>query len=129
MQKNCFHRIKRTTSLPLDWKYRTYCSLNMSKPSWSRCLNVLKIDGKKETLVTLLLQSLNEIYVTRCVIWWHLYNLKTWKKIYGRVLLSVRLQAWAFNFTNSNTTPWVFFTFFKLRKWYQIEQSITYFAK
>ena len=26
----------------------------------------------------------------------------------------------------SNTPPWVFFTFFKLYKWYQIAQSITY---
>ena len=26
----------------------------------------------------------------------------------------------------SNTPPWVFFTFFKLYKWYQITQSIAY---
>ena len=26
---------------------------------------------------------------------------------------------------NSNTHPWVFFTFFKLYKWYQIAQNIT----
>ena len=25
-----------------------------------------------------------------------------------------------------NTPPWVFFTFFKLNRWYQIEQNITY---
>ena len=30
------------------------------------------------------------------------------------------------NFTKSNTTPWVFFTFFKLYKWHQIAQNITY---
>ena len=29
-------------------------------------------------------------------------------------------------FTKSNTLPWVFFTFFKLYKWYQIAQSMTY---
>ena len=29
------------------------------------------------------------------------------------------------NFTKSNTTPWVFFTFFKLHKWHQIAQNIT----
>ena len=28
-------------------------------------------------------------------------------------------------FTKSNTPPWVFFTFFKLYKWYQIAQRIT----
>ena len=32
----------------------------------------------------------------------------------------------ACNFTKSNTPPWVFFTFFKLYKWYQITQNITY---
>ena len=30
------------------------------------------------------------------------------------------------NYTKSNTPPWVFFTFFKLQKLYQIAQSITY---
>ena len=32
----------------------------------------------------------------------------------------------AFNFTKSNTPQWVFFTFFKLYKWYQIAQNITH---
>ena len=31
------------------------------------------------------------------------------------------------NFTKSNTPQWVFFTFFKLLKWYQIAQRITFF--
>ena len=30
------------------------------------------------------------------------------------------------NFTKSSTPPWVYFTFFKLCKWYQIAQSIMY---
>ena len=30
------------------------------------------------------------------------------------------------NFTESNSPPWVFFTFFKLYKWHQIAQSIRY---
>ena len=30
----------------------------------------------------------------------------------------------ACNFTESDTHPWVFFTFFKLYKWYQITQHI-----
>ena len=30
-------------------------------------------------------------------------------------------------FTKSNTPPWVFFTFFKLYKWYQIAHCITFF--
>ena len=31
-------------------------------------------------------------------------------------------------FTKSNTPPWEFFTFFKLYKWYQIAQSISYYG-
>ena len=42
------------------------------------------------------------------------------------VLLLVKLQAEACNFTKINTPPWVFFTFFKLYKCYQIAQRITY---
>ena len=56
------------------------------------------------------------IYV-RCAILYHLYNLKNVKNTHGGVTC---------NFTKINTPPWVFFTFFKLYKWYQIEQRITY---
>ena len=38
------------------------------------------------------------------------------------MLLLAKLQAY---FTKSNTPPWVFFTFLKLYKWYQIVQRIT----
>ena len=31
---------------------------------------------------------------------------------HGRVILLVKLQAKAWNFTKSNTPPWAFFTFF-----------------
>ena len=55
-------------------------------------------------------------YVVRCSIWQHLYNLKNVKKTHGGLLLLVK----------SNAPPWVFFTFFKLYKWYQIAQRITY---
>ena len=65
----------------------------------------------------------------RCAIWYDLYNLKSVKNTHGGVLFLVKLQAEACNFTKSNTPPWVFFTFFKLHKWYQIAQSITYVRK
>ena len=45
---------------------------------------------------------------------------------HGGMLLLVKLQAKACNFTKSNTLPWVFFTFLKLHNWYQIAQSISY---
>ena len=57
-----------------------------------------------------------------CAICFHLYNLKTVKNIYGWVLL----LALDCTFTKSNTLPWVFFTIFKLYKWYQLAQCITH---
>ena len=57
-----------------------------------------------------------------CAIWYHLYNLKHVKNTHGGVLLLVKFKALACNFTKSNTPPWVFLTFFKLYKWYQMPQ-------
>ena len=57
---------------------------------------------------------------------YHLYNLKNVKNTHGGVLLLVKFQTKAQNFTKSSTLPWVFFTLFKFCKWYQIAQSITY---
>ena len=54
------------------------------------------------------------LYVMCCAIWYNLNNLKHVKNTYGGVLLLV-----------SNTSPWVFFTFLKLYKWYQITQNTT----
>ena len=63
----------------------------------------------------------------RCAIWYHLYNLKNLKNTHGRVLILVKLQAKACNFTKINALPWVLFTFFNLCKWYQIKQRMTYY--
>ena len=57
-----------------------------------------------------------------------LYNLKNVKNTHREVLILVMLQASTCNLTKINTPLWVFFTFFKLYKWYQIAQHITYFA-
>ena len=57
----------------------------------------------------------------------HLYNLKKTIKKPMEVLLLVKLQASTRNFTKSNTPPWVFFTFSKLYKWYQIAQNVILF--
>ena len=64
--------------------------------------------------------TLSEIgwkYVMLCAVWYHLCNLENVKSTHGGVLLLVKLQALASNFTKSNTPAWVFFTFFKLYKW------------
>ena len=44
-------------------------------------------------------------------IWYYLYNFKNVKNAHGGVLLLVKLQVEALNFTKSNNSPWVFFTF------------------
>ena len=44
---------------------------------------------------------------------------KTWKIPHGGVLK-------ACNFTRSSTSPWMFFTFLKFYKWFQIAQHITF---
>ena len=63
------------------------------------------------------------------MIWYNLHNLKNVKSTHGGVILLVKLQAEASNFAKRNTPPSVFFTFFKLCKWYQIAQSITNIGK
>ena len=71
-------------------------------------------------LLTLLylVASLIFLYVMLCMIWYLLYNLKNVKHTHGGVLLLV-----------INTLPWVFFTLFKLHKWYGIGRSVSYFDK
>ena len=46
-----------------------------------------------------------------CAIWYHLCSLKNVKNTHGGVLLLVKLQAEAWNFTKSNTPPWCFSCF------------------
>ena len=62
--------------------------------------------------------------VMLCAIWYRLYNLKKERSTQGGVIHLVKLQALACNFTKSITLPWVFLTFLKLYKWYQIVQSV-----
>ena len=45
----------------------------------------------------------------------------------GECLILVKLPETC-NFTKTNTPPWLFFTFLKLYKWFQIAQRITYLS-
>ena len=63
-------------------------------------------------------------YVMLCAISCHMYNLKSVKNIHGQMLLLVKLQAEACNYTKSSTPPWLFFTFFKLYKKCQIVEKV-----
>ena len=56
---------------------------------------------------------------------YHLYNRQNVKNTHEGALLIVKWKAVACNFIKSSTAPWVFFTLFKLYKWYQIAQSST----
>ena len=104
----------------------------------SHCLFIRRTDGQiipKLDLYVMIVQpkmlvcahtktSNKKNCVISCAIWYHLYNLKNVKNAHEGVLLLVKLQA-----TKSNIPPSVFFTFFKLYKWYQIGQCITYNQK
>ena len=50
-----------------------------------------------------------------CEIWYHLHNLKKREK-----------HPWKSDSFSKVAALWVFFTFFKLNKWYQIAQGIRY---
>ena len=63
------------------------------------------------------LRYMCRIYLMLCPICYHLYHLKN-------VTNTIEECYLACNFTKSNTPPWVFLTFFKLYKWYQIAQSL-----
>ena len=47
----------------------------------------------------------------RCAIRYYLYNLKNVKNTHGGVLILVKLQVSAYNFTKINIPTWVFFKF------------------
>ena len=71
-------------------------------------------------------ESLLYPFVIRCAIWYYLHNFKNVKTPTEECYL-VKLQAKSTkSFTKSNTPSWVFFTFFKLYKWYQTAQRNTY---
>ena len=63
------------------------------------------------------------LYETLCAIWYHLYNLNNVKIIYGGVLLLVKLKP--ANLLKVTLLGWCSHIF-KLYKWYQIAQKITY---
>ena len=67
---------------------------------------------------------LERLFVLRCAIWYHLYHGGVLLS-HGGVLLLKKLQGKSLQFTEIDTPPWVFFTFFELYKWYQIAQNIT----
>ena len=68
------------------------------------------LDECRETPVNVM-----NTYVMLCGIWYLLHNFKNMENTHGGVLLLAKLLA-----AKSNTHQWVFSTFSKLYKWYQI---------
>ena len=86
--------------------------LNLAKSCMFKIYKFQKIclrDRSRETFLPT--PSFSTLTHMRCTICYHLYNLKNVKNTHGGVLLLVKLQAEAYNFTKSNTPSWVFFTF------------------
>ena len=80
---------------------------------------------KAEKLIETILKTEKSSYIIQiflkilknkvlCDIWYHSCNLRSMKNTDVGVLLLVKLQAEACNFTKSNIPPWLFFMFFKL---------------
>ena len=63
------------------------------------------------------------LYLMRCAIWYYLYNLYNVKSTHRAALLLVVKPATSLKVTLFHECC---STFFKLYKWYQITQSITY---
>ena len=85
-------------------------------------------ERRKKSLIPETHKSIVEdiAYVVLCTIWYHLHNFKNVKNTHGGVFNLVKLQASTCNFTKISTLPWLIFPFFKLYKWCQIAQRITY---
>ena len=95
-----FGAIKKNTGLRLVQKTLKY-QLKVSEVRANRYIK--KFKSQK------VCHALRHLYVMHCAIWYHFYNLKNEKNTHEGVLLFPQ---------------WVFFTFFKLYKWYQIAQYI-----
>ena len=72
---------------------------------------MISVEDKFNTKISSVSQI--KVFGTLSAIWYHLYNTRNMKNIYGRVLLLVKLQV-TFNHP-------CFLCFLKLYKWYQIE--------
>ena len=108
------------------WKYiptklsiSLCCCIDIFFIKFRFCETFTVINSVTRTLLVYKFRTINcwftlylHMYVMLCAIWYHLYNSKNVKNTQGGVLLSVKLQAIACNFTKSNTPPWVFSTFF-----------------
>ena len=113
----CCHNISSTRSVLMN-------VLNLIDPTifhlnGSALANIFYtgIQRKVHSRLAEFCRVLSNTYVMLCAIRYHLHHFKNLKNTHGGVLLLVNLQAKA---------SMSFFTFFRLYKWYQIAQSVSY---
>ena len=116
---------------PQTWFGKLYLYwYKLNVHNWMSITNQIRFWKEKKKIRTQNLEYftlVHNIHVMLLAFRYHVYKLKNLKKTLGGVLLLVKLQAVARNFTKRNTPPWVLFTIFKLsKKFYQIAQSIAY---
>ena len=116
-----FSQSSRNFTFPTSYLSITYTILFHGRHCYKSMPNdIPKLSLERVFFIWRQIMFIQTLYVIHCASWYHLYNLKSVKNTHGEVLLLVKLQA------KSNTPPQVFFTFFKLYKWYQIALNITY---
>ena len=71
---------------------------------------------------TVLIDRVSQLYISDALT--DLLPFVQFKKRDKHPLVKLQASASAWNFTKSNTPPWVFITFLKLYKWYQITQHM-----
>ena len=115
--------VKRVTFFQLSFftNQPLYRFMQIAKSKFANFYILIK------TRILLILLSRQRIVIL-CAIQYHFSNLKNVKNIHRGVLLLVKFEAKACDVPKCNSPPWVFFTFFKLYKWYQIAQSITFYC-
>ena len=119
---------QKKSSLNKTWKkrpWKTVCSDGFLKPSKIVILSAFRgiivvwiHFNIRRGLWISVFRNIKFAFVMFSAIWYHLYNCE--KYPLGNDTFT------ACSFTKSNTSPWVFSMFFKLYKWYQILQSVSF---
>ena len=122
--QNIFCHLPSKTKFQLDFYIQSFLKVNCcDRPvtdhqnKFESFLKIAKRINRCKSYIT---------YVMLCAIWYHLYDLKIVKNPHGGVLLLVKLQALACNFTKSNTPPQEYSCYLNCTNGTKIEKNIIY---
>ena len=92
-------------SVSFALKKNMLAKISMKKATYQDSLLTIQMPLRRSVLSNLFLVNKSLlVFVIRCTIWYHFYNLKNVKNTHGRVLLLVvKLQAESCSFTKSST--------------------------